>query len=750
MPLSAAPFTLSHARRWRLLLSLPLLAWLTLLAGWPNAARAQEVNLQDPPSRVAWLGLTQGTVSFSPASADGASDGNDWRPAELNRPLTEGDRLWTGPRARAELHAGSTAVRMNEETSLDLVALDDSATQLRLAQGTLQLRVRSLLDGQRLEIDTPNLAFVVTQPGNYRLDVSPASDTTRVVAQAGGGIIYGSNGMALTIGSPQQGSFTGTDLSPAAPGAAVQDPFDLWAADRDAGEDQSLSARYVPRETIGYQQLDRYGDWQQDAVYGAIWLPRALPLDWAPYRAGHWSWIAPWGWTWVDDAPWGFAPFHYGRWAQIGPRWAWVPGRLPARPVYAPALVAFVGGHGGPNDDRWTGSGGAPRPALGWFPLAPGEAFRPAYRASPRYVSQLNHGLALNPSDSRRPDYRFQHQPAAVSALSHDDFVRGRPVREHLRALNATELNQAQLLSDRNALPQRPDRADRRELPRLAPAALPPAALMGQAVVRSRDERNRDDRRPDRRPAAPAAAPAPATLAAPLFAPVGRPHESPSEPRTDRPGTPLRQPQIQPPALVAPRPAAPAIAQPRQPEPAMRPQPLSAPERSTPDAAQAQAPGQRQPFPREPIRLPQNQTLPLQQDPQRRPPDERAGQRTEREPAPTAIHAAPPDARATEQVQREQQQQRQQDQQRRQNEALQGQRAQQEQARQQAQAQQLQQAQQRQQQHATPQEAQRQAREPQPQRQSPLQQERRQTHPAEAGDAGRPRPEDDLRHRREP
>ncbi|MCX7256508.1 MAG: hypothetical protein NTZ64_07150 [Polaromonas sp.] len=93
----------------------------------------------DPPARVAWLGLAEGEVSFAPADADGANgsgEPGDWQPALLNRPLVAGDRLWSGARARTELHIGSTAVRMAPETGLDFVALDDNRLQLRLAQGT--------------------------------------------------------------------------------------------------------------------------------------------------------------------------------------------------------------------------------------------------------------------------------------------------------------------------------------------------------------------------------------------------------------------------------------------------------------------------------------------------------------------------------------------------------------------------------------------------------------------------------------
>ena len=492
---------------WRLRVAAALLLVLQG-AAWAQAP-AQPGNLADPPGRVGRLNLIEGRVSFAPGDGSGPLDANAWTAAALNRPLTTGDRLWAGPRSRAELHLGSTTARINEETSLDFLTLDDELTQLRLAQGTLKLRVRSLFEGQRLEVDTPNLAFVISEPGDYRLDADPASDTTRVVAQAGSGVIYGDSGTPLNLGRQQQGSFSGTNLTPAAPGASVQDGFDAWALGRDQREDRSQAARFVPRETVGYQQLDGYGDWRQDPGYGAVWLPRGLPVNWAPYSVGHWSWIAPWGWTWIDDAPWGFAPFHYGRWAQIGPRWAWVPGRLGPRPVYAPALVAFVGG--GDAGFSWNlslGSGRPAQPSVGWFPLAPGEAFRPHYRASPRYVSQVNNTTVINNivinngvNAGNRPAnfYRYQRQPAAVTAVPMADFARGQPVRGSRQPLNAGDLQRAQLIGasvvagaaegagTRSALPPRPDR---REAARSAPAAAlpPPALLSARPVVGSRGE----------------------------------------------------------------------------------------------------------------------------------------------------------------------------------------------------------------------------------------------------------------------
>ena len=112
--------------------------------------------------------------------------------------------------------------------------------------------------------------------------------------------------------------------------------------------------------------LDDNGDWRPESSYGNVWFPH-VSAGWAPYRDGHWAWVDPWGWTWVDDEPWGYAPFHYGRWMSVEGRWGWVPGPMEVAPVYAPALVVFVGGGGG--------FGGN----MGWFPLGPREVYVPSY-----------------------------------------------------------------------------------------------------------------------------------------------------------------------------------------------------------------------------------------------------------------------------------------------------------------------------------------------------------------------------------
>ncbi|AMR82405.1 branched-chain amino acid ABC transporter substrate-binding protein [Cupriavidus nantongensis] len=382
----------------------------------PVADAAQQQA--DPSSRIATLTAVDGNLSFAPAGSDA------WAAAGLNRPVTTGDRLWLEPGGRAELHAGTVALRLGGATAASILNLDDSTTQVKLTQGTLQVRVRALPAGQTVEIDTPNLAFVPREPGDYRLDVAPDGSTTTVTMRHGSAVVYGDS-RTIELQRGDRMRFAGTDLADAGGGPVADDAFDRWTAARDAREDASQSARYVPREMPGYAALDGYGDWQEDPGYGAIWFPRVVSAGWVPYSAGHWAWIAPWGWTWIDDAPWGFAPSHYGRWAYVGSRWGWVPGPR-VRPCYAPALVAFVGA-AGPGWSVRVGSG----PGVAWYPLGPRDAYRPVYRASPTYVARINRVTVNNfvMGDRRPPPYANRNVPGAITGMPARSFVEGRPAR---------------------------------------------------------------------------------------------------------------------------------------------------------------------------------------------------------------------------------------------------------------------------------------------------------------------------------
>ena len=335
----------------------------------------------DPPGRAVDIRYISGQVSVQPGGVD------DWVAAVVNRPLTTADRVWTDTGARAELHLGTASLRLNAETSLTLTNVDDQTVQVELDQGTLGLRVRHMYDGEIYEVDTPNLAFTLTQTGEYRFDVDSNGDATLVTVWQGDGQATG-DGNAVDVQTGQQARFTnGTSLQNEISSAPGFDGFDDWCRVRDDREDRSVSARYVSPNVIGYEELDDYGSWRDVPEYGAVWVPAHVEPDWAPYHYGHWVWVDPWGWTWVDDAPWGFAPAHYGRWVYTGGFWGWAPGPVvvSARPVYAPALVAWVGGaHWGAGISF---SGGA---GVAWFPLGYNEPYIPPYTVSRAYFTQVN------------------------------------------------------------------------------------------------------------------------------------------------------------------------------------------------------------------------------------------------------------------------------------------------------------------------------------------------------------------------
>jgi len=125
-----------------------------------------------------------------------------------------------------------------------------------------------------------------------------------------------------------------------------------------------------------HDTLAPYGEWVNDATYGTVWVPSdaAAGPDFRPYVSnGHWAYDDDW--VWVSDYPWGWAPFHYGRWVVAGPRgWAWIPGR-----AYRGAWVTWG------VDDSYAYLGWAPLPPLFvWFGGVP-VAWRGAYFA-PRWA----------------------------------------------------------------------------------------------------------------------------------------------------------------------------------------------------------------------------------------------------------------------------------------------------------------------------------------------------------------------------
>ena len=523
-----------------------------------GAANAQAVDA-DPPGRVARLSDIEGQVwLYNP-------DSGEWVGASRNRPLTSGDRVATDPGARAELQIGSTTLRLDGGTELEVADLDDDRAALQLHNGSVAVRVRDLARAGRFELATDEGRFIVQRAGSFRFDRSNGASFATVYS--GLARYEGPNsGLPLNPGQRSEFWIDAGGVAQYALTAPVNDAFTAWVGERERRNVASVSARYVSPEMAGTEDLDRYGRWEQSPDYGALWIPAAVAVDWAPYSHGHWTWVRPWGWTWVDDAPWGFAPFHYGRWVYVRNNWCWTPGERVARPVYAPALVAWIGGPRA-NVSISIGGGG---PAVGWFPLAPREVYVPGYRSSPRYVRNINitnvtnvtqiNTVINNPQGPR--EFENRRFPRAITVVPSGVMTERRPV-----APAAAQLRQEPWVRD---LANQPGRAT---------ALLSPPVNAPVLPARSADAR------PDPRAVRPP--PGAATNAGGERGPNGRPGFGPRErdggdrrddarrddPRAARPAAPPVQPATPAPAPVVPS-ARPAVASPPQEAPMMRPLPV--------------------------------------------------------------------------------------------------------------------------------------------------------------------------------
>ena len=459
----------------------------------PDGQSSQVDPQNDPPAIAARLQFMSGSVSVQPHGTD------DWVAGALNRPLTNSDNIWADKNSRAEINVGSGLIRIDSESSLTLTNVSETAVQLQLHQGAMNLHIRSLDDGETYEVDTPNQAFTVLKPGDYRFDVNPDADTTVITVWRGEGESSG-DGPAVRIRQNEQARFNnGTSMQNQIHGAPSLDGFDQWAESRDGRFDHSASARYVSPDVVGSEDLDEYGTWRDSPEYGNIWVPSHVDVGWAPYRYGHWIWVAPWGWTWVEDEPWGYAPFHYGRWVNYDNYWGWAPGPYFVRPYYAPALVAWFGG------GAWgvgMGFGGG----YGWCPLGFGEPFIPWYGVSRGYFNRVNitnthitnitniyNNTYINNRNGREGlhggeplHYANMRARNGFTAVSRDTLVNSRSVARNNLRVSPNDMSR---MSPTRSLDVRPTRTTMLGANAGRTAAMPPPRTFARPVV-SRNNNN--------------------------------------------------------------------------------------------------------------------------------------------------------------------------------------------------------------------------------------------------------------------
>jgi hypothetical protein len=326
------------------------------------ACGSAHADVSDPPARVARIKSTEGVTTIQDAGAA------TFAPVTNNWPVAPGDQVRTNNESRAELDFGDSRLVLESSSELKIEGLDPATIKLRVTAGIADIDASN---GTR-ETITLQLAHATIQiaaPGSFRIEVQETGDAWMTVhrgeAQIRTGQVVFEQRSDEEVAIARDGTFA---IAPAAPKDSR----------RSARRSEAVRiARHVAPALAGWQDLDDYGRWRWIPQYGMVWEPLRVSVHWAPYRFGRWIWKSPWGWTWVDDAPWGFAPFHFGRWAYIGTRWLWVPGPRQIPVAYAPALVRWVQ----PTNER---------ESVGWYPLAPGEEYVPPYPASDPYKRSIN------------------------------------------------------------------------------------------------------------------------------------------------------------------------------------------------------------------------------------------------------------------------------------------------------------------------------------------------------------------------
>ncbi|HEY4086150.1 MAG TPA: DUF6600 domain-containing protein [Bryobacteraceae bacterium] len=525
-----------------------LLTAAILFAQAPASDDDQGAPQEDPPSRVARLNWMSGDVAFQPATVD------EWTNATLNYPLTTGDHIFVNAGGRAEMQVDGNALRLDSNTNFGFLNLTDQTIQISLSEGYLDIRLRNIGRDEVFEIDTPNGAVTLQRAGDYRIDADANRNITLVTVRDGQAEMY-QDGNSVLVTAHQTARFTdsGQQVNPEYPA----DDFDNFVASRNGAEDSvNRGGDYLPDDMTGSEDLYTYGRWDNDPLYGSVWVPPVDP-GWQPYTTGRWAFVEPWGWTWVDDAPWGFAPFHYGRWVMARGAWVWIPGERRYRPVYSPALVGFIGGS----------SFGV---SIGWFPLGPREPWIPSWHASPRYIERVNVRYVENVRTINVTNIRYVNRQN-VTFISQADFASARPVRGSVIRYAPGQIRDAEVLSAPRVAPLRASVAVGtprnapivRARPVVARTPPPPAPVSFQARQQMLMQNNGEPLRPAQVRQLRSQAPA-AVINRQEVRPIGNrpaPEQRPQQPqpaptirqRPQQPQQPQARPQPQPRQQAAPR-----------------------------------------------------------------------------------------------------------------------------------------------------------------------------------------------------
>lgn len=297
------------------------------------SAFAQDNNQPDVTARVARISVLKGDAQIR---RQGTSE---WENATVNLPLAEGDEILAENKARIEVQLDSkNYLRIGENSRVIMTTLRDEGVAVSLVSGDALLRIGAFDENKNFfEVDAPNTTVAVKAAGSYlinsgngtsddvRLSVGDGGEA-RIYSDQSGFTVRNGRGAVLYLVGNRAGEWETL-------AADFSDSLSKWSEDRDDSIAKKLKnayfGKYYDYDQYGAEDLSDYGDWINTPQYGYVWRPynnvTSYYRDWSPYRYGHWRWFPPYGWTWVNDEPWGWATYHHGRWIYLSGGWYWSP-----------------------------------------------------------------------------------------------------------------------------------------------------------------------------------------------------------------------------------------------------------------------------------------------------------------------------------------------------------------------------------------------------------------------------------------
>ncbi len=219
------------------------------------------------------LSLVDGDVQIR------TEDTDEWFPAGINMPLRDGDQIWVPEGARTEIQArNGTAIRLEGNSSLDIVTVDNDSLQCYLGLGQAYLNFRARRDSV-IQLDTPVSSVRVYDPALFNVAVSGNGETDisvfkgRIYAESMSGRTQVVAGKMLSLGNRY------ADLFPL---SRMMDEWERWNLERDRGlAGRGYSVQYLPYELDGYAaDFDNNGRWVYTGEYGYVWTPTRAHFCW--------------------------------------------------------------------------------------------------------------------------------------------------------------------------------------------------------------------------------------------------------------------------------------------------------------------------------------------------------------------------------------------------------------------------------------------------------------------------------------